>query len=252
MSFLRTSVSNGVGEIVLDRPKALNALDQSMIDDMYVTLGEWGDDDAIDTVAAQSERGRVLSSTHRLEPSDVLVVSGVGTAVETLAREADLTVEDTIGRRMSGRHDSLINRDNGICELVIPPRSSWIGRPAFGGMVRAEDGLLVLSVRRQNDDVSSRASTLQEGDALLVYGPWGALDALADDKDVLVVASSETVRRQTVPLGRSAPRAAVILVATIALLASGVVPPVVAGLLGWLAWASRDRSPKVGEGAQPS
>ena len=27
---------------------------------------------------------------------------------------------------------------------------------------------------------------------------------------------------------------------------------VVAGLLGWLAWASRDRSPKVGEGAQPS
>lgn len=189
-------------------------------------------DDAIDTVAAQSERGRVLSSTHKLEPSDVLVVSGVGTAVETLARDTDLTVEDTIGRRMSRRHDSLINRDNGVCELVIPPRSSWIGRPAFGGMVRAEDGLLVLSVRRQNDDVSSRASTLQEGDALLVYGPWGALDALADDKDVLVVASSETVRRQTVPLGRSAPRAAVILVATIALLASGVVPPVVAGLLG--------------------
>ena len=189
-------------------------------------------DDAIDTVAAQSERGRVLSSTHRLEPSDVLVVSGVGTAVETLAREADLTVEDTIGRRMSGQRGSLINRDNGICELVIPPRSSWIGRPAFGGMVRAEDGLLVLSVRRQNDDVSSRASTLQEGDALLVYGPWGALDALADDKDVLVVASSETVRRQTVPLGRSAPRAAVILVVTIALLASGAVPPVVAGLLG--------------------
>ncbi len=156
----------------------------------------------------------------------------MGTAVETLARDTDLTVEDTIGRRMSRRHDSLINRDNGVCELVIPPRSSWIGRPAFGGMVRAEDGLLVLSVRRQNDDVSSRASTLQEGDALLVYGPWGALDALADDKDVLVVASSETVRRQTVPLGRSAPRAAVILVATIALLASGVVPPVVAGLLG--------------------
>ncbi|MGV9480334.1 SLC13 family permease [Gordonia aichiensis] len=184
-------------------------------------------DDAIDTVAGQSARGRVLSSTHRLEPSDVLVVSGVGTAVQTLAREADLTVEDTIGRRTG-----LINRDNGICELVIPPRSSWIGRPAFGGMVRAEDGLLVLSVRRRNDDVTSRENALHEGDALLVYGPWAALDALADDRDVLVVASSETVRRQTVPLGRSAPRAAIILIATIALLASGVVPPVVAGLLG--------------------
>ncbi|WP_338857147.1 enoyl-CoA hydratase/isomerase family protein [Gordonia hongkongensis] len=60
MSFLRTSVSNGVGEIVLDRPKALNALDQSMIDDMYVTLGEWGDDDAIDTVLVTSASDRAF------------------------------------------------------------------------------------------------------------------------------------------------------------------------------------------------
>lgn len=54
MSFIRTAVANGVGEIILDRPKALNALDQSMIDDMYRTLGEWGDDDAIDTVLITS------------------------------------------------------------------------------------------------------------------------------------------------------------------------------------------------------
>ena len=60
MSFLRTSVSNGVGEIVLDRPKALNALDQSMIDDMYVTLAEWGDDDGIDTVLVTSASDRAF------------------------------------------------------------------------------------------------------------------------------------------------------------------------------------------------
>ncbi|MDY6810161.1 MAG: SLC13 family permease, partial [Actinomycetota bacterium] len=70
---------------------------------------------------------------------------------------------------------------------------------------------------------------------MLVHGPWRAIDALADNQQVLVVGSSEQLRRQTVPLGRSAPRAAVILVAMIALLASGVVPPVVAGLIGALA-----------------
>ena len=56
------------------------------------------------------------------------------------------------------------------------------------------------------------------------------LDALADDKDVLVVASSETVRRQTVPLGRSAPRAAVILVVTIALLDGDAREPIARGV----------------------
>ncbi|WP_238423289.1 enoyl-CoA hydratase/isomerase family protein [Gordonia sp. 'Campus'] len=60
MSFIRTSVAGGVGEIVLDRPKALNALDQSMIDDMYVTLGEWGDDDSIETVLVTSASDRAF------------------------------------------------------------------------------------------------------------------------------------------------------------------------------------------------
>lgn len=60
MSFLRTSVRNGVGEIVLDRPKALNALDQSMIDDMYRVLGDWGDDDDVETVLVTSASPRAF------------------------------------------------------------------------------------------------------------------------------------------------------------------------------------------------
>ena len=60
MSFIRTTVANGVGEIILDRPKALNALDQSMIDEMYQTLLTWGDDDAIETVLVTSTHPRAF------------------------------------------------------------------------------------------------------------------------------------------------------------------------------------------------
>ncbi|GAC57416.1 hypothetical protein GOHSU_19_00210 [Gordonia hirsuta DSM 44140 = NBRC 16056] len=60
MSFIRTQVNNGVGEIILDRPKALNALDQSMIDDMYTTLMQWGDDDEIETVLVTSASDRAF------------------------------------------------------------------------------------------------------------------------------------------------------------------------------------------------
>ncbi|SIR77415.1 enoyl-CoA hydratase/isomerase family protein [Williamsia sterculiae] len=60
MSYIRTSVGNGVGEIVLDRPKALNALDQSMIDDMYAVLLRWADDAEVETVLVTSAGDRAF------------------------------------------------------------------------------------------------------------------------------------------------------------------------------------------------
>ncbi|MCF3940580.1 enoyl-CoA hydratase/isomerase family protein [Gordonia tangerina] len=60
MSFIRTSIVNRVGEIVLDRPAALNALDQTMIDDMYRVLSDWGDDDGVDTVLVTSASERAF------------------------------------------------------------------------------------------------------------------------------------------------------------------------------------------------
>ena len=58
-----------------------------------------------------------------------------------------------------------------------------------------------------------------------------ALDEHLDDPDVLVVNSPEVVRRQAVPLGAGAKDAIVVLLAMIILLATGVVPAVIAGLL---------------------
>ncbi|AZG45142.1 SLC13 family permease [Gordonia insulae] len=192
------------------------------------------DDSPVHAVAAQRAQGAtVLDSAQPLAEGDAVVVSGPGPDVESLARDHGLTVEDVAGRH--GRAGRLIDRDLGLSEVVIPPRSEWIGNRVFAGMVRGEDGLLVLSVRRRNRDIGPRVVDLAEGDTLLVHGPWRAVDALSADRQVLVVASSEQVRRQTVPLGRTAPRAALILVAMIVLLATGVVPAVVAALLAAVA-----------------
>ncbi|MFJ6096868.1 enoyl-CoA hydratase/isomerase family protein [Williamsia muralis] len=60
MSFIRTQVSGGVGEIILDRPKALNALDQTMVDDMFPVLTAWADDPAIELVLVTSASDRAF------------------------------------------------------------------------------------------------------------------------------------------------------------------------------------------------
>jgi len=59
-SFIQTHVHGNVAEIVLDRPKALNALDSSMIRDMYAALIRWRDDDAITAVLVTSASERAF------------------------------------------------------------------------------------------------------------------------------------------------------------------------------------------------
>jgi di/tricarboxylate transporter len=69
------------------------------------------------------------------------------------------------------------------------------------------------------------------GDTLLVQGQWTALDAhVPSDPAVLVVDAPQRVRRQAVPLGPRSRPAAVIVAAMVALMATGAVPAVVAGL----------------------
>ncbi|MGO4203992.1 enoyl-CoA hydratase/isomerase family protein [Rhodococcus sp. TAF43] len=59
-SFIQTRVHGNVAEIVLDRPRALNALDASMIRDIHAALVQWRDDDAIAVVLVTSSSERAF------------------------------------------------------------------------------------------------------------------------------------------------------------------------------------------------
>lgn len=81
MSFLRTHVDNGVGEIVLDRPAALNALDQSMVDDMTDVLRRWADDDTVATVLVTSSSERAFCAGGDIRAIREHAVSGDHAAI---------------------------------------------------------------------------------------------------------------------------------------------------------------------------
>lgn len=123
--------------------------------------------------------------------------------------------------------ETLLTRTEGVAEVVVPPRSSLAGEHVFPGMVTDAGDLVVLGVRRKGEELPAGCD-LAVGDTLLVRGTWGELDRHLDD--VLVVDAPELVRR-AVPLGAGAKRAIAVLAAMIVLLATGAVPPAVAGLL---------------------
>jgi di/tricarboxylate transporter len=128
-----------------------------------------------------------------------------------------------------GADGALVDRERGLAEIVIPPRSPFVGETVFQGMETEAGDLVVAAIRRAGEEQTS--VVLAPGDALLLQGPWDRLDARADDPGLIAVHRPDTVRRQAIPLGLQAKEAIAILAGMVALLVTGVVPPAVAGLL---------------------
>lgn len=177
--------------------------------------------------AGPLRRGTIAEGDH-------LLLRGDAEAAANFAAALHLAFRDESAAAGQGE-ETLFNRRSGLAEVVIPPRSGLIGQSVFPGMVTQSGDLIVLAVQRGGGETAATVGAggvvLQAGDTMLLQGTWKALDTHLDDPDVLVVSSPELVRRQAVPMGPGAKQAVVILFAMVLLLATGVVPSAVAGLL---------------------
>jgi di/tricarboxylate transporter len=181
-------------------------------------------------VGAQRPDRHPAPPGHLIGVDDVLVVAGPSDQVSLLMVDSDLAVRMLpLGSESGG---DLITREAGVVEVVVPPRSPFVGERVFPGMLRGSD-VVILAVRRRGKDVGG-AIDVTEGDVLLLHGAWPAVEALVDDRDVLLVDSPDLLRRQAVPFGSKAPRALVVVAIMVVLLVLGVVPAAVAGMIGAL------------------
>jgi di/tricarboxylate transporter len=126
---------------------------------------------------------------------------------------------------------SLLDREIGVAELVVPPRSELIGQRVFPGIVFGGSQVVVLAVQRNGEHVRGGEVVIATGDTLLVQGTWKALEENRRHPAVLMVDDPDLVRRQAVPLGAGAKQALFVVAGMVILLATGAVPAVVAGLL---------------------
>jgi di/tricarboxylate transporter len=184
------------------------------------------DDVTLVTVRESDGQGARLGP---LQADDVLVVRGEGEAIAALASDLGLRLrDDHSGAREI--EDHLFNRASGLAEVVIPPRSPLIGERLFPGMVTPSGNLIILAIQRQGQDLAANAA-LAAGDILLLQGTWAALDTHLAPAEVLVVNSPDLVRRQALPMGPGAVATLCVLAGMVFLLATGLVPSAVAGLL---------------------
>jgi di/tricarboxylate transporter len=155
-------------------------------------------------------------------------------AARSGSRDFSAHVKTLVGQYGLTDDRPLLTRRSGVAEVMIPPRSAVVGDRVFAGMVTESGDLVVKAVQRKGVDLPGEA-VLAVGDTLLLEGSWLALEEHLDDPEVLVVDRPELVRRQAVPLGPGARRTLVVVAVMVVLLATGAVPPAIAGLLAAIA-----------------
>jgi di/tricarboxylate transporter len=186
------------------------------------------DDPDLQLVAAQDGKvGGPLRRTE-LKEGDYLLLRGKAEAAAAFAARNHLSFRQEAGA--SDLEETLFNRNSGLAEVIIPPRSRMIGTAVFPGMITESGDLIIVAVQRSGADIGGEEVMLEAGDTILLLGTWKALDLHLDDPEVLVVNSPELVRRQAVPMGAGAMQAIAVLCGMVILLATGLVPPAVAGL----------------------
>ena len=164
----------------------------------------------------------------RIAAGDVLLVRGDPESTAGLALDLDLALRDEAG---AGPVEAMLfNRGSGLAEVLVPPRSPLIGDRLFPGMVTQSGDLVVLAVQRRGADLVA-GMPLAAGDILLLQGTWAALDRHLAPPEVVVVNSPDLVRRQALAMGPGAWPTLAVLLGMVVLLATGVVPAAIAGLL---------------------
>jgi len=112
--------------------------------------------------------------------------------------------------------------EDGAIEIVIPPRSPFLGDTVHPGM-RTDSGDLIIEAIQRSGDHLERAD-LRVGDVLVMRGAWEALESRSLDAGLLPVDKPDAVRRQSVHLGPRAYASIAVLAVICAMLAVNVIP----------------------------
>jgi len=161
--------------------------------------------------------------------NDILIVSGTPAQAHELEVAMQLGVMpiDDAGQEL----EDLLSQEIGIAEVLLTPRSSYVGKVVSDGAVGRTFGVVILGLRR-GDRVLPTTEPLKFGDALLVRGTWKAIGTIADEqRNFVVVGQPEEIASQVSELNAKSWLSIGILVAMVALMVSGLVPVVIASML---------------------
>lgn len=179
-------------------------------------------------LSMKNRSGTPLTHEHVIAGTKITLRGDRG-AIESFA------AKNSLGNSIEGGQDApergLVSREYGIAEVLISPRSDYVGDTVFPGMITDSGNLVVVAVNRYGEALDYEDVVLQPGDSILLQGTWESLDKHVADPNIVVVDFPDAIKRQNVSLGTKAVPALVLLAGMVGLLVSGIVPSAIACLL---------------------
>lgn len=166
-----------------------------------------------------------------IELDDILVVQGEASKITRASNAWNLGVRP-VGR---GEDDLLVNKEIGIAEVLLPPRSGLAGRTVVEMRFGSRYRLNVLGLSRPgiNTQPDLKTTPLRFGDILLVQGPWDNILALRrNGRDFVVLGQPEAIMGP--PRSEKAGIALMIMAGMLVLMITNVVSIAAASMLAAL------------------
>ncbi|TCP96911.1 di/tricarboxylate transporter [Cricetibacter osteomyelitidis] len=124
----------------------------------------------------------------------------------------------------------------GMAEITPSPESNALGKTVRDLHLRSESGINILGIKRPDEIISEKLSDAEfkAGDLMLVVAEWKQLQQFrAQNKDFFIV-NYPTEVAQASPAQSQAPHAIFSILLMVLLMVTGLVPNVVAALIGCL------------------
>ncbi len=165
-----------------------------------------------------------------LQSGDVLIAQVDPKDIGHLAASLNLGVQPA-----DSDESSLISTEVGVAEVLLPPRSSLLGKSLVDVQFGSLYHLTVLGINRPGieESLDLKETELRFGDTLLVQGPWkNILDLRQKRRDFVVMGQPEQVLGA--PARAKAPLAALVLLGMLVVMITDLMPLATASMLAAL------------------
>ena len=211
----------GVSVLRIDRAGAEDKLFQGSHRPLRNSLG----------LLRHSEEALIPGADTVIQPDDVLLAKGAQDTVQRAMLRFNLGVQpiDEAGDELTR---IVLSQEIGLAEVLITPRSDYIGLTLSEAQFAQKYDVQVLSISRKDKAADQSTVRLEFGVSLLVRGTWRAIRILKEESyNFVIVGTPEAMAREVVGLGPHTIVAAVALLGMVALMLTGLVPAVIATLI---------------------
>ncbi|WP_282043623.1 SLC13 family permease [Winogradskyella flava] len=162
---------------------------------------------------------------------DIITVKGDTIAIDKFILKFSLGIIPF--RNVQGDlKEELLNQEVGMAEMIITPKSLFLGNEIPMGFYIEQAGIQLLSASRNNKPLKDKNVAVKAGDAFIIRGTWEKIEALKNTyKNLVISGSPESMIKSLDKLNYKSYIALGSLIFMIVLLVFKIVPGAIAAML---------------------